>query len=234
MKHSMTLIAVSILLTVASCQKSASQQQPATTPVVETAASATQPAVPAPAAATEEIGHYAENLYDWGGIGDWTKADSDLIALKSDVAKLESTGQVTDLRGAGELVATIEKAVQGRQELALMHAANEMTRVAAEISGQFHPQVPVEVTLLDYYGRELELWSEEGNTARLNETRSKLRETWDAVRPAVVVKGGNTEAAQFDALIAQLSGAKTPKEFAATATPILDSVDLLENVFTRA
>ncbi|MEK6372186.1 MAG: hypothetical protein AABO58_05770 [Acidobacteriota bacterium] len=210
------------------------QQQTATTPSVETAATATQPAVSAPAAATEEIGHYAENLYDWGRIGDWTKADSDLIALKSAVAKLESTGQVPDLRGAGELVATIEKAVQGRQALALMHAANEMTHVAAEINRQFHPQVPVEVTLLDSYGRELELWSEEGNAAKLNETRSKLRETWDAVRPVVVAKGGNTEATQFDALIAQLTKATTPKDFAATATPILDSVDLLENVFTRA
>jgi len=92
----------------------------------------------------------------------------------------------------------------------------------------------VEVTLLDYYGRELNLWAAEGNTARLNEARSKLRETWDAVRPEVAAKGGATEAAQFDALVAKLARATLPKDFTAAAGPILDSVDALENVFTRA
>jgi hypothetical protein len=54
------------------------------------------------------------------------------------------------------------------------------------------------------------------------------------VRPALVAKGGTTEATQFDALVAQLTKAKTAKDFTATAKPILDNVDLLENVFTRA
>lgn len=76
--------------------------------------------------------------------------------------------------------------------------------------------------------------SEEGNTAKLNETRTRLQETWNAVRPALVAKGGTTEATQFDALVAQLTKAKTAKDFTATAKPILDNVDLLENVFTRA
>jgi hypothetical protein len=146
---------------------------------------------------------------------------------------VESTGAVTDMHGANERVATIEKVVQAHDARALMHAANDMTRVAAEINRQFNPQVPVEVTLLDCDGRELELWGEEGNTAKLNETRTRLQETWNAVRPALVAKGGTTEATQFDALVAQLTKAKTAKDFAATAKPILDSVDVLENVFTR-
>jgi hypothetical protein len=234
MKTRAILVSVSVLLTLASCQKNAPEQQTTTTtPAIATAPTATQPALPAPAAATEEIGHYAENLYDWARAGDWTKAQSDLNALKIAVANLKGTGQVTDLHGADEVLLTIDKAVQAREARALMHSANEMTRVAGEISRQFNPQVPVEVTLLDYYGRELELWAEEGNAAKLNETRSKLRATWDTVRPALVAKGGSAEAAQFDALITKLTGAKTAKDFAATAKPILDSVDVLENAFTR-
>lgn len=235
MKSHMTLIAVSTLLTLASCRKNAIQQQTTTTaPAVATTSTATQPALPTPAAATEEVGHYAENLYDWGRTGDWTKAQADLSALKSAVAKLQGTGVVADMQATNEHVATIEKAVQAHDARALMHAANDMTRVAAEISRQFNPQVPVEVTLLDYDGRELELWSEEGNTAKLNETRTRLQQTWNAVRPALVAKGGTTEATQFDALVTQLTKAKTAKDFTATAKPILDSVDLLETVFTRA
>lgn len=236
MKHSMTLIAVAALLTLASCQKKAPEQQTTTTtpPPMASTATATQPPLSPPAAATEEIGHYAENLYDWARSGDWAKAQADLTALKTALANLKSTGQATDLHGADELLAAIGKAVQAHDARALMHAANDTTRAAAEITRQFDQRVPVEVTLLDYYGRELELWAEEGNTAKLNETRTKLRETWDKVRPGVVAKGGNTEAAQFDALVAQLAKATTPKDFTAVATPILNSVDALENVFNRA
>jgi hypothetical protein len=230
-----TTVAISALLALASCQRSAPQQQ-TTTPTPAATASVKPPpvVVSAPAAATEEIGHFAENLYDWGLQGDWAKAEADLTALDRAVTQLEKTGQVTDLRGARTILGTIGKAVAAHQPRPLMHAANEMTRVAAEISRQFNPQVPVEVVLLDFYGRELQLWAMEGDASKLNETRSKLQQTWDVVRPAVVAKGGTTEAAQFDALVGKLTQAKAPKDFTAAATPILDSVDALENVFTRA
>jgi len=114
-----------------------------------------------------------------------------------------------------------------------MHAANEMTFVAAELSRQFKPQIPVEVTLLDYDAREVQLWAEEGNLMQLREARMRLREAWSAARPAVLAKGGITEAQQFDALVNQLTLAKTPKDFAAATTPILNTVDSLETVFTR-
>jgi hypothetical protein len=220
MKKQISVIAILTLLTLGPVQKATAQ-----TP--------TQPAVSAAAAATEEIGHDAENLYDWGRQGDWIKASTDLAALKSAVAKLKATGEVTNLQGADRRVAAIETAVQRRQARPLMHAANEMTRVAAELSRQFKPQVPVEVTLLDYDARELQLWAEEGNVVQLHEARMRLREVWSAARPAVVSTGGTTEAQQFDALVNQLTLAKTPKDFAAAATPILNSVDSLENVFTR-
>jgi hypothetical protein len=185
------------------------------------------------AAATEEIGHSAENLYDWGRQGDWTKARTDLAALKSAVARFEATGSSANMRGARRRVASIEYAVQKRQPRALMHAANEMTNVAAELSRPYKPQVPVEVTQLDYNARELELWAEEGNLMQLHEARMRLREVWSVARPAVISKGGNTEALQFDALVNQLTVAKSPKDFAAITTPILNSVDSLETVFTR-
>src|SRR5258705_10300116 len=108
MKHSITLIAVSALLTLASCQKTATEQQTATTttPSIVDTTTTTEPALPPGAAATEEIGHYAENLYDWARTGDWPKAQTDLAALKTAVTNLESTGQVTDRHGADEHLAT--------------------------------------------------------------------------------------------------------------------------------
>jgi hypothetical protein len=219
-KKQITLIAGLTLLVLLPCDRAA--------------AATTSTAVSAAAAATEEIGHSAENLYDWGRQGDWTKADSDLAALKSAVARLEATGLTANLQGARRRLAAIEDAVRKREPRALMHAANEMTSVASELSRPFNPQIPVEVTLLDYDAREAELWAEEGKLLQLHEARMRLREDWSAARPAVVSKGGSTEAKQFDALVNQLTLAKSPKDFAAAATPILNSIDSLETVFTRA
>ena len=189
--------------------------------------------IAAGAAATEEIGHDAENLYDWGRQNDWTKARGDLAALKSAVAKLDASHAAGDLSGVHRQLEAIEVAVNHRQARALAHSANEMTKVAAQLSRQFRPQVPVEVTLLDYDGRELELWADEGKIAQLHESRMRLSEGWTTVRPSVVARGGIAEAKHFDAVIDQLTLAKTPREFAAVATPILDGIDSLETVFTK-
>jgi len=120
MKSQWMLIAVSALLALPSCQRTERQQQQTASAPAATAPVKPAPAASAPAAAVEEIGHDAENLYDWGTQGDWTKAESDLTALKSSVTKLESTGQVADLRGARERLGTIENAVKARDSRALI------------------------------------------------------------------------------------------------------------------
>jgi hypothetical protein len=86
------------------------------------------------------------------------------------------------------------------------------------------------VTRLDYYGRELEVWAQAKDANKLEATAREMRREWDAVRPSIEAKSA-TEAKKFEALVAQVEGAKTPAAYARVATPVLNEVDNLEKLF---
>jgi hypothetical protein len=90
--------------------------------------------------------------------------------------------------------------------------------------------VPVEVTKLDYYGRELEVWAQAKDANKLQATALGIRGTWDGLRPSIETHSA-TEAKKFDALVAQVESAKTPANYAQVATPVLNEVDNLEKLF---
>lgn len=96
-----------------------------------------------------------------------------------------------------------------------------------------HPAEPSAVPLLDYYGRELEIWSARGNKAKLSSTVGELKRTWEGLRPKAVANGGGAVAAKTDSLVTLIVAAKTPAEHARLAKPFLDVVDELEKVFVK-
>ncbi len=127
----------------------------------------------------------------------------------------------------------IETAIKGRDRRALMHMANDLTRRGSEMLRPYSPAVPVDVALLDYYGREIEMAAAENDLPRLQATRGSIESIWSSLRESVTKRGGEPAAIRFDALVKTLGEARTATEFGATATPILDEVDSLETVFTR-
>jgi hypothetical protein len=90
--------------------------------------------------------------------------------------------------------------------------------------------VPIEVVMLDYYGRELEIWVEAKDAGKLQATASEMRKTWNAVRPSIEAKNPAV-AKKFEGLVAQVEAAKAPADYAKVAKPVLDEVDNLEKVF---
>ncbi|HEY0995671.1 MAG TPA: hypothetical protein VGD77_06760 [Gemmatimonadaceae bacterium] len=197
------------------------------------AGSATGPVIPPAVAAAA---HHGENVYDAVHASDWARASASLDSLRIGTRGLVSSGGVADtLRG--QLIAhldTLSGAVRARLRLDALREANEVTRLAAEASRPFAPSVPVEVTLLDYDGRLLELWAEQGNLAALHASTTRLRQDWQAVRARVEARpGGPAEATAFEALVVRAEAATTGPEFGAIAPPILDKVDSLEQLFVQ-
>jgi hypothetical protein len=185
------------------------------------------------ASAIEELGHYAEDAYDQARIADWAKGMASVEAVKTAARRLvaaerKDTGLARQLDGA---VSALEKAVSSRDKPAAMRQANLVTRLAAEISRPSKPAVPVDVTLLDYYGRELEIWASARDEAKLRSTVGDMGMTWRRLRQEVVARGGSAVAARFDSLVKAAESAAGVDGFARLATPILDEVDNLENVF---
>ena len=185
-------------------------------------------------ASVEAVGHHSENAYDMAKASDWMKARASADSLKAAVAvpTLEAGGETrlsNDLRTG---VQALERAVTARDRMAGMHA-NHITELGARLAAGYPSQVPSDVTLLDYYGRELEIWAGANDGAKLRKTATALRRVWVALRPQVLAKSGVAEATQFDALVAEVERARTAAEYGKVATPVLDAVDKLEKVFTR-
>jgi hypothetical protein len=187
------------------------------------AACSLEMSVPAPFTVAAETG---ENLYDAARADDWTVAAAKLDTLLHSAADLPAEA------GLEEPLAALDTAVEQHDRAATLRGANEVTRLVAESTRRFKPAVPVEVTLLDYSGRELERLAEAGDLDGLRTATATLRQTWNRARPAVEKRnGGPGVAADFEALVARAEAAATPADYAAVATPILDAVDRLEQVF---
>jgi len=189
------------------------------------------PNVPGP---LESVAHYGENLYDAARTKDWAAAAAQLDTLKHGATELSgmADGSAALKSGVSVQLAVLDTSVSNHNRMTTLRSANEVTRLAAELSRPYHPPVPVEITLLDYSGRELEVWAEAGDLAKLREATATLRQTWDHVRKTVEKqRGGVAAAAGFDALVSRAESAATIGDYAAAATPILDEVDKLERLF---
>lgn len=201
-------------------------------------ASAPAPGTPAAAPAgtvppaIEALGHHAENAYDMARTSDWPRARASVDSLRSAIDSLP-TGSGPELQAARTTLQELDRAVAARSRRPALVAANRLTELGARLASAHAPLVPAEVTLLDYYGRELEIRAAEGDLARLRVTGDSIRVTWAAVKPRVEQRGGTAEAAAFEALVQKIGLARTAADFGAVATPVLDEVDRLEAVFTR-
>src|SRR5882672_4875247 len=177
-------------------------------------------------------GEYGENVYDYAKANDWKNAEVKLAALR-DAVKNVST-DVKDQSAAVNLldtnVTTLSRAVTAKDQQATMREANQVTLDVANISTAYKLSAPVEVTKLDYYGRELEVWAQAKDANKLQETARDMRQTWDSLRPSIETHSA-TEARKFDGLVARVESATTAADYARVATPVLNEVDNLEKLF---
>jgi hypothetical protein len=179
--------------------------------------------------AVADVGTHGENLYDQAKANDWAKAQISLDSLDL-AAKALSASEASEIRG---VLDTLHTAVAAKQRETAIEAANRVTFLGAKFTEKYHPKMPADIVRLDYYGRELEIWAAQKNTAKLKATAAELTRTWEAVKPTVVSAGAAAAAATTDSLVAQLGKAKSPADYAKLATPILNVVDELEKPFEK-
>lgn len=226
------------LLMLGGCATSKPSPLPVTIPA--SAASVAAPAAtPAPGTDSvpvtlSKIGGDGEDLYDQAKARQWPQMAAKMTDLKQRMPQLP-----TDLGGATEnqiklnaSVVALEKSIAQKDKLGAMRVGNQITRLAADMSRPYKPAVPVEVTLLDYYGRELELGVLSKDPTSLTATVTQMRETWTTLRPVVVAHGGRVQANKFDLLMARAAATHSPTDFASIAATALNQVDGLEKVFT--
>lgn len=180
--------------------------------------------VPGPVA---DVGRHGEDLYDQVKKSDWGKAAVTLDSLRTGVAALTAG----ERRAVQPALDSLRSAVAARHRDDALVAANRITDVGAAMTEAYHPATPADIVRLDYYGRELEIWSARGDLPALARNAAALRTAWGRVRPAVMARGGAAAALRTDSLVARLGAARTVAQYASLATPLLDVVDQLEKPF---
>jgi hypothetical protein len=228
-------VVVALMLTVVACGKGARPSSSdsaagAVTAGGSASSAAAQPAHAIPRA-VEEAGAFGESLYDAAKAGDWTTANAALDSLRTAVSQLPADAPSGTRATLTALLDSLTGDIQGKRRLPAQMHANRVTYASADLLRPYAPPTPVEVVLLDYEGRELEIWAAQNDRAKLAQTKQDLRRLWDEVRPQVASRNP-TQAKHTDDLVVRIEQATTPAQIRGLATPFLDEVDLLEKVFT--
>ncbi|MGL4882650.1 MAG: hypothetical protein ACRC8K_16570 [Waterburya sp.] len=180
------------------------------------------------------MGEYGESVYDLAKIDNWTKAKTDFSQLQdaaNQYARTNPENSSTQLNQLNTSIERLSSSITTRNRQTAMQNANQVTSIVARLTQQYQTKVPVSITMLDYYGRELEIGAASGDNILLQNTAQQIRQTWEVVRPTIIGRGGKTTAQQFDNLVTRLNQAKSTYDYAQLAKPVLDHVDNLELVF---
>ena len=179
-----------------------------------------------------KIGEYGEDIYDFAKLGKWTKAASFLGSLQKSYDRFNATGQNRALASRlGQQVNSLSQLVTAQDRLAAMQTANQITYSASKYTAKNNAPVPLAVTLLDYYGRELKLGSLFGNASQIQASQTNLTRTWNAVQSSVIDTGGIKEAKRFDKLVSLVNQPNSFSGYGQLSTRVLGDVDKLETVY---
>jgi hypothetical protein len=179
--------------------------------------------------AIANFGEYSENIYDFAKANQWNKADRRLNLLRKSSQALGSIGSLATK--ISDQLNALTQSVGARNRIAAMQNANTLTSYGATLKDPLEPLVPTEVTLLDYYGRKLEVGSLTQDLGQLKLDTRATRKTWNAVRNDLLQADGQKEAQKFDRLLNRLDVARSPKAYDRIALAILEEVDNVEKAF---
>jgi hypothetical protein len=186
-----------------------------------------------PPAALVQLGQSAADLFDAAGASDWGRALASLQAMND--ARSSVPADLPDPDIAAKLEArmvSVRDATNNRHQLETMEAANSITQLVAELSRKYRSEVPYEVRMLGYYGRQIELGVASGNSTVSGRATTDLVTTWDRIEPEIQRRGHIDDARRFNTIVVTLVSAKQAADLSGPARDELAAARHLENIFT--
>jgi hypothetical protein len=193
------------------------------------------PAADRPPSAVLQLAESAKSLFDAAYASDWRSASEQTRSLNDAVSALSPDLPRPDI--VGHLKAAVQYAGDGtnaHDRVETMDEANTITRLAADLSALFQPQVPYEAKMLGYFGRQLELGLVASRPAVLAQAADALQSTWSRLEPTLVRSGQVDEAKRFTDIVAQLVGARRPAQYVAATRAELTEAERIEELLARS
>jgi hypothetical protein len=175
-----------------------------------------------------DIADSAKQIYHLIKAENWAGANQNLATLQTMMQSLGAMPTHAAERIRLDMwMIPLKSLVAAKQHLA-MDAANQLTMAATRLTTPFDRSVPLEVAMLDYYGRELETWSTCGNVAQLQRVANQLQQTWGTLRPAIQAYGNVDLLQKGDTLISLVSSADSLSEYNSIAPSLMAEVNDLQ------
>ena len=180
-----------------------------------------------------KISHSSQQIYKLVKAHHWRKAQAENKKLQNLTKDLTTkfkpkTIQLQKLTDKSNLLDT---AIANKDSEIIMRSSNQITFVVTEMNKNFPKKIPIEVTLLNYYERELEIWIPSGNKPWLTKTAKNINRTWLSIRPLVLSHGNKIEVHKFDILMVTLNQASLFNDYIEITTLLQREQDNLERVF---
>ncbi len=178
----------------------------------------------------------AKSVYSLAKAGQWSAARKQLSSLQTIARSLPINPTFTrqEIAKLNSWIVPLENLIAVKQPLA-MDIANQLAMVASQLAIQPNSRLPIEVVMLDYYGRELEIWSTRGNPVKLKTVANKITKIWHDLRPAMQAERSSIQVQPLeDTLVALLDEAISPAEYQLLSAPLLAEVNQLQAMFLRA
>jgi hypothetical protein len=185
-----------------------------------------------PPRALIEMGNAAAYLFDAARDDRWDDATYQLQAIQTQLHDLPSSLAPADVwKSLRRRTRQLGAYVRRRDKVRTMEAANATTRLAADLSRTFDVTVPIQVPLLAYLGRQLEVAVASHDKARLRRAKSDLVQTWNTLRPQLEQRGKVDDVRRLTDIVVSLEGTQQPDEIERLARAELDDVERLRSAF---
>jgi hypothetical protein len=190
------------------------------------------PATDRPPSALVDTGNAARYLFDAARDSRWDAAALQLDALQKAARDLPGNAGPADLRRSlGKRVRELTDSVPRHQQLQAMQAANDITRITADLIARFPSQLPAQIPLLEYFGRQLEIGAAARQPAVVKRATRDLRQTWNEIETELLRHGRSDDVRRITDLVVSLEGTTDLSHVEQLATQELDDVHHLEDTW---
>jgi hypothetical protein len=180
-----------------------------------------------------KISRSSQHIYKLAKAHHWRKAQAENKKIQNFTKDLEtkSPSKILQFKKLIAKIYLLDHAITNKDSQIAMRSSNQITFVVARMNENFPEKIPVEVTLLNYYERELEICIPTRNKPWLGKTARNISRTWLSIRPLVLAHGDTTEVAKFDMLIATLNHASLFNDYTQITTSLQKEQENLEKIF---
>jgi len=127
----------------------------------------------------------------------------------------------------------LEHAVAAHDRLIAMKSANKVMILSSRLAEAHNSPVPINVAVIAYCGRKLEILSQTDSGPDLNDTVAKLHLSWQQLIPLVTANGGIKEVKRFAEVMKHLESAKAPDEYGKLAPLVVEEIEIIEKIFKK-